>query len=137
MKRAGAALVLWILAVGVPSADMPAPVLVLPGSPEKTITSQSLRGPGKTDVLQESEQGGATTYRGMPLLEVLEKNGLDVGGMPSQRKIASAVVVAQGRDGYTVVFSIGELLLHRSDPKVFLVAETAEGPLSGIRDRSG
>jgi len=33
------------------------------------------------------------------------------------------------RDGYTVVFSIGELLMHRSDPRVFLVSETAQGPL--------
>ncbi len=38
-------------------------------------------------------------------------------------------MVATSRDGYTVVFSMGELLMHRSDPHVFLVAETAAGPL--------
>ena len=42
---------------------------------------------------------------------------------------AAQVVLASGRDGYTVVFSIGELTANRSNPRVFLVAESSEGPL--------
>ena len=49
--------------------------------------------------------------------------------MPSQRKLAPAIVVVTARDGYTVVFSLGELLKKRADPRVFLVAESASGPL--------
>jgi len=49
--------------------------------------------------------------------------------MAGQRKTAPAIVVVTSRDGYTVAFSMGELLMHRSDPRVFLVAESAAGPL--------
>jgi hypothetical protein len=49
--------------------------------------------------------------------------------MASQRHLAPAVAVVTARDGYTVVFSVGELLMHRADPRVFLVAESSSGPL--------
>ncbi len=70
-----------------------------------------------------------TIYHGVPLIEVLEQGGLDIKTMASERKTAAAVVLASARDGYTVVFSIGELRDARANPKVFLVAETASGPL--------
>lgn len=72
---------------------------------------------------------GDTVYHGLPLLEVLEKAGVETRSMSGQRKTATAIVVVRSRDGYTVVFSMGELLMHRSDPRVFLVSETAAGPL--------
>ena len=71
----------------------------------------------------------AVVYHGLPLLEVLEKAGLDTRSMAGQRKVAPAIVVVTARDGYTVAFSVGELLMHRADPRVFLVAESAAGPL--------
>ena len=49
--------------------------------------------------------------------------------MAAERKSAPAVVVAIGRDGYTVVFSVGELALHRLDARVFLTGETTGGAL--------
>ena len=81
------------------------------------------------DVRLEDVQGNVTVYHGMPLLEVLEKNGLDVRTMAGERKSAAAVVLVRARDGYTVAFSIGELRNNRANPKVFLVAESADGPL--------
>ena len=80
------------------------------------------------DVIVESGDG-EVVYHGLPLLEVLEKAGLETRTMAAGRKIAPAIVVATARDGYTVVFSVGELLMNRAAPKVYLVSETAAGPL--------
>jgi hypothetical protein len=81
------------------------------------------------NVSMDLSEGDAIVYHGRPLLEVVEKAGVDTRTMAGQRKVAPAIVVVKGRDGYTVVFSMGELLMHRSDPRVFLVSETAAGPL--------
>ena len=78
----------------------------------------------------EDSGGNTMVYHGMTLLEVLERGGLDLKTMNGQRASAAQVVLATGRDGYTVVFSVGELTANRSNPKVFLVAESSgEGPL--------
>jgi len=76
-----------------------------------------------------SAADGDIVYHGLPLLEVLERAGVETRSMAGQRKTATAIVVVRSRDGYTVVFSLGELLMHRSDPRVFLVPESAAGPL--------
>ena len=81
------------------------------------------------NVSVELPDGDALVYHGRPLLEVVEKAGIETRTMAGQRKTAPAIVVVKSRDGYTVVFSMGELLMHRSDPRVFLVSETAAGPL--------
>ena len=105
------------------------PVLRVPGQPDRTIAPESLLGKGSMDVRLEDVQGNITVYHGMPLLEVLEKNGLDVRSMAGERKSAAAAVLVRARDGYTVAFSVGELRNNRANPKVFLVAESANGPL--------
>jgi len=105
------------------------PTLRIPGKPDRPIPPTSLTDAGRMDVHIEASDGDASVYHGRPLLEVIEKAGLDTRSMAGQRKVAPAVVIARARDGYTVVFSMGELLMHRSDPRVFLVAETAAGPL--------
>ena len=69
----------------------------------------------------------------MPLLEVLEKNGLDLKTMAGERKSAAEVVLVTARDGYTVVFSVGELRANRANPKVFLVSETRMDPCRRTR----
>ena len=122
------ALALLCLALQALAASPPT-VLRLPGSPDRPVPPESLLGAGRSDVRLEDAQGNVTVYHGLPLLEVLEKNAVDTRSMPSQRKLAPSVVMATARDGYTVVFSVGELLMHRADPRVFLVAETAAGPL--------
>jgi hypothetical protein len=121
--------------------------LRMPGQPDRVISPASLLGSDAKEVKIEDGKGGSALYRGVPLLDVLERNGLDAKDMSAERRTAPAVVVATGRDGYTVVFSVGELLMHRSDPRVYLVAEKAgaalaenEGPVrlivSGQRARS-
>jgi hypothetical protein len=107
------------------------PTLKMPGQTDKTIAPETLLGKGNMDVRLEDVQGNVTVYHGMPLLDVLEKNGLDVRTMAGERKSAAAVVLVRSRDGYTVAFTVGELRNNRANPKVFLVAETAEGPLPG------
>jgi hypothetical protein len=81
------------------------------------------------DVRIEAADGDAVVYHGLPLLDAIERAGVETRTMAGQRKTAPAIVVATARDGYTVVFSLGELLMHRSDPRVYLVSETASGPL--------
>jgi hypothetical protein len=115
-------------AAAVFAAESP-PTLRLPGSSEKPIDPSSLLGPREMDVRIENSGGDLIVYHGMPLLEVLESNGLDVRTMAGERKSASAVVLATARGGYAVAFSVGELRANRSNPKVFLVAETSAGPL--------
>jgi hypothetical protein len=105
------------------------PVLRMPGQAERTVTPESLVGKESRDVRVEESSGDLVVYHGMALLDVLEKAGLDVKTMAGQRDTAATVVLAAGRDGYTVVFSLGELRMARENPKVFLVSETASGPL--------
>jgi hypothetical protein len=128
MQRLSLCLIALGLAAGLLAAQ-PAPTLRVPGSPDRAIEASSLLGPGAMDIRIEDVGGDVTVYHGMPLLEVLERNGLDVKTMAGQRKSAAAVVLATARGGYAVVFSIGELRANRANPKVFLVAETSEGPL--------
>jgi hypothetical protein len=130
MRRLHAASALFLVAAIAAATDAPAPpVLRMPGAPDRPIQPASLLGAGRTDVRIEDSHGDVTVFHGLPLLEVLEQNGLDSKTMASQRKVASAVVVVTARDGYAVVFSIGELLMHRADPRVFLATETGAGPL--------
>ena len=106
------------------------PVMRIPGTADKPIEPASLLGRNERDVRIEDAAGNTIIYHGLSLLEVLEKSGLDLKTMAGQRASAAQVVLATGRDGYTVVFSMGELIANRSNPKVFLVAESsAEGPL--------
>jgi hypothetical protein len=133
MQRRTCAAVLTLLCLLAPCARgaEPPPRLSIPGSADRMIPAESLLGSDSRDVRLESSEGDVTVYHGLPLLEVLEKAGLDTRTMASERKSAPAVVVATARDGYAVAFSVGELRMHRADPKVFLVAETAAGPLPG------
>jgi hypothetical protein len=105
------------------------PVLRIPGAAGRPISPASLLGAGSMNVGLELSEGDSIVYHGRPLLDVVEKAGVDTRSMAGQRKTAPAVVVVRARDGYTVVFSMGELLMHRADPRVFLVSETAAGPL--------
>jgi hypothetical protein len=105
------------------------PVLRVPGQTDRTLTPESLTGSAARDVRLEDAQGNVTIYHGVALLDVLEKAGLEVRSMAGERKAAAMVVLATARDGYAVVFSVGELTSARSNPKVCLVHESAEGPL--------
>jgi len=124
------AAVLLLAASSLLAAPAAPPVLRVPGSPDKPIDPASLLGRHQTDVRIEDSAGNTIVYHGLSLLEVLEKGGLDLKTMNGQRASAAQVVLATGREGYTVVFSVGELTANRSNPKVFLVAESSDdGPL--------
>ena len=110
-------------------AAEPPPELRIPGRAARAITPASLVGAGRMDVHMDLADADAIVYHGMPLLEVLEKAGVETRTMAGQRKTAPAIVVVTARDGYTAVFSMGELIMNRSDPRAFLVSETAAGPL--------
>ncbi len=122
---AGAALLSAALAAASPAP----PNLKVPGRPDQPVTAESLLGRDQRDVRLEESQGDVVIYHGRPLLEVLEKGGLDVRTMTGERETAAAVVLAVGRDGYTVAFSVGELLAARSNPKVYLVSDKDGEPL--------
>ena len=129
MPRALLASLVSFCAALVLAAEQPAPVLRMPGAPDRPIAPASLLGRNARDVRLEDAAGNVIVYHGAPLLEVLEQNGLDLKTMAGERKTAASVVLASARDGYTVVFSVGELGANRANPRVFLVAETAAGPL--------
>lgn len=129
MIRRNSVFALALLAAAALRAAQPPPILRLPGAADRTIVPESLLGRDTRDVRLEDAEGGATIYHGTPLLAVLEKNGLDLRTMAGERKTAAEVVLATARDGYTVVFSVGELQMNRANPKVFLVSESAAGPL--------
>jgi hypothetical protein len=114
---------------GVAAAENPPLVLRMPGAADKPLAPAALLGKASRDVRLEDTAGNVTIYHGLPLLEVLESNGLDLKTMASERQTAATVVLAAGREGYTVVFSVGELKMDRANPRVFLVAETSAGPL--------
>lgn len=118
-----------LLALPLCAVDGGAPVLRIPGSPDSTVTAESLKKAGTREVPVSSEKGESVTYKGVPLLDVLESAGLEMKTMAADRKLAPAVVLATARDGYTVAFSVGELAMHRADPRVFLAGETSGGAL--------
>ena len=111
------------------AAEQPAPVLRMPGAADRPLAPASLLGKSARDVRLEDTSGNVVVYHGVALLDVLEQNGLDLKTMAGERKTAASVVLAAARDGYTVVFSVGELRANRANPRVFLVAETSAGPL--------
>jgi hypothetical protein len=123
------ALSLFLVSLTARSADVPSVVLRIPGTSDGNVTVESLRKAGTREVPVTSERGESVSYKGVPLLDVLESGGLEMKGMGAGRKLAPAVVIASARDGYTVVFSAGELDMHRSDPRVFLAGATSAGAL--------
>lgn len=129
MKNFTRAVALALLTAAPLLGEQPAPVLRLPGAADKPLDPASLRGRNQMDVRLEDAPGNLEIYHGLPLLEVLEKNGYDIRSMAAERKSASAVVILTARDGYTAAFSVGELRMHRRDPRVFLVSEGPDGPL--------
>jgi hypothetical protein len=128
IRRSSLFALTWLAAAALHAAEPPL-VLRLPGAADRAVAPESLLGRDARDVRLEDAEGGVKVFHGTPLLAVLEKNGLDLRTMAGERKTAAEVVLATARDGYTVVFSVGELRMNRANPKVFLVVESAAGPL--------
>ncbi len=81
------------------SGDVPAPLTLavadLAQMPHETITI-------------EEEDGGKTTYQGVPLQAILAKAGIPIGKNLRGKALAS-YVLATAKDGYQMIFSMGEL----------------------------
>ena len=75
-------------------AEQPPPVLKMPGAADRPLAPASLSGRGRMDVRVEETGGSVVIYHGMPLLEVLDRAGLDSKTMAGERKTAAAVVIA-------------------------------------------
>jgi DMSO/TMAO reductase YedYZ molybdopterin-dependent catalytic subunit len=63
--------------------------------------------PRETATLAEMD-GSKTTYEGVPLTEILKKAGIAFG-KEMHGKALAGYLLAEARDGYQVVFSMGEL----------------------------
>jgi len=69
--------------------------------------------------------GTKSTYEGVSLQEILKKAGISVGRQMRGKALAG-YVLASAKDGYQVVFSLGELDPHLGGTKI-LVADKRDG----------
>lgn len=94
-----------------------------------TITVADLaKMPRETATLAEPD-GSKTVYEGVPLAEILKKAGLPAG-KEMRGKALAGYLLAEARDGYQVVFSLGELDAELG-PTHAIVADQRDGkPLS-------
>lgn len=76
----------------------------------------------------KDKEGKEHEYKGVELVEVLEKAGVTLGGKLRGENLVKVVVV-QAADGYEVVYSLPELDPEFSNNVVLLVAEKDGGPL--------
>jgi DMSO/TMAO reductase YedYZ molybdopterin-dependent catalytic subunit len=84
--------------------------------------------------VRTTSNGMETVYEGVWLHEVLKKAGVPQGGELRGKALAS-YVLAEAKDGYQVVFSLGELDPAFIDNEI-LLADTANGkPLFGAQGR--
>jgi DMSO/TMAO reductase YedYZ molybdopterin-dependent catalytic subunit len=108
-------------------ASSSAPLLVI-GDVAKplSLSLDDLRHMSRTTVKAKSEQAEQEeTYEGVPLATLLKQAGVPQGAQIRGKAMAT-YVVAEGADGYQVVFSIAELDSDFQDSDV-VVADTLDG----------
>jgi DMSO/TMAO reductase YedYZ molybdopterin-dependent catalytic subunit len=71
------------------------------------------------------QDGTKSTYEGVPLQEILKKAGLPIGRQMRGKSLAG-YVLAEAKDGYQVVFSLGEIEPTLGGAKI-LVADKRDG----------
>jgi DMSO/TMAO reductase YedYZ molybdopterin-dependent catalytic subunit len=81
--------------------------------------------PRKTVTVMNEHTGKQETYQGVPLAELLKRAGVPQGSALRGAAMAT-YVLAEGEDGYRVVFSLAELDSGIQDADV-LVADTMDG----------
>lgn len=127
---------LLLLAALVLAQAPPAAVLAVQGdiaSPLSLTADDLAKMPRETATIPAPD-GSKIVYEGVTLLEVLKKAGAPFGKQ-LRGKVLSTYVLAKARDGYQVIFTLGEL-----DPdfgnETILVADKRDGkPLSA--DKQG
>ncbi|HWC00832.1 MAG TPA: molybdopterin-dependent oxidoreductase [Bryobacteraceae bacterium] len=92
-----------------------------------TLTAADLATmPRQTLAIQEPE--GETSYEGVALQEVLKKAGVAFG-RELRGKALAGYVLAEARDGYQVVFSLGELDADLGGARIIVADKRAGKPL--------
>jgi hypothetical protein len=81
------------------TGDVPTPL---------TLNATDLAGMPREHVELTEQDGEKTTYEGVPLQEILKKAGIPFGRQMRGKALAG-YVLAEAKDGYAVVFSLGEL----------------------------
>jgi len=98
------------------SGDVPTPI---------TITAKDMASMPRETAEVPDPDGGKTVYEGVSLQEILKKAGLSFGRQMRGKELAG-YVLASAKDGYEMVFSLGEL-----DPDLggahILVADKRDG----------
>jgi DMSO/TMAO reductase YedYZ molybdopterin-dependent catalytic subunit len=128
-------LFLGLIAAGLLSAqDAPTTVQVTGAVKQAlTLSADDLAKMPRATV-KTTSGGMETVYDGVWLHELLKKAGVPQGG-ELRGKALSSYVLAEGQDGYQVVFSLGELDPSFIDNEI-LLADTANGkPLFGAQGR--
>jgi DMSO/TMAO reductase YedYZ molybdopterin-dependent catalytic subunit len=81
------------------TGDVPTPL---------TLSATDLAAMPRESVEVADPDGGKTTYEGVPLQEILKKAGIAFGRQMRGKDLAG-YVLASAKDGYEIVFSLGEL----------------------------
>lgn len=90
-----------------------------------TLTAADLAAMPRDTAEITEQDGQKTVYEGVPLQEVLKKAGIPFG-REMRGKALAGYVLAEARDGYAVVFSLGELDQSLGATKV-IVADKRDG----------
>lgn len=117
-----------------PQSQTPPATLTVTGdvSMPITLTASDLAQLPHEKVSIPDQDGTNVEYEGIPLRDILAKAGVPMGGKLRGKALAS-YVVAKARDGYEVVFSLGELDAGFGNEKV-IVADKRDGkPLFGYQ----
>jgi hypothetical protein len=81
------------------TGDVPTPL---------TLHASDLASMPREQVELTEQDGGKTTYEGVTLQEILKKAGI-LFGREMRGKALAGYVLAEAKDGYAVLFSLGEL----------------------------
>src|SRR5215472_2623861 len=124
-----------ILVAGFLPAQETAPAVQVTGAVKQVLdlTAEDLAKMPRASV-KTSSDGMDTVYEGVWLYEILKRAGVPQGG-ELRGKALAGYVLAEAKDGYQVVFSLGELDPAFVDNEI-LLADTANGtPLFGTQGR--
>jgi DMSO/TMAO reductase YedYZ molybdopterin-dependent catalytic subunit len=93
-----------------------------------TVTAKDLAAMPRETVSVTDQDGSQVTYEGVPLRDVLQRAGIELGKELRGKALAS-YLVAKGRDGYEVVFSLGELGTAFGNEQILLADKRQGKPL--------
>jgi len=93
-----------------------------------TLTKEDLAGYKQLSHKVKDKDGKEHEFKGVALIEVLEKAGVTTGTKLRGENLAKAVLI-QAADGYEVVYSLPEIDPEFSNNVILLVAEKDGAPL--------